>query len=720
MEPPKRVDMKVKGIKGHAKATHRGMIKWHIEDDQGLVHVMIIRGAYLIPDASTRILSPQHLAQQADDHYPRVEGTGALTTSKNITLVWAQRRYVKTVPLDTETNVGLTTTAAGARSFRAFSTSIKAPETIQPNIFTTHVIPDEDGISEHDESFQPKDPIEPPNSDTGDMADASGKLDEIMIQEQPQTTMVDIGPITHVIPEDKEPTSLDPHDELLCWHYRLGHLSFERIRQLARLGQLPKRLLTCKKPFYTACQYGKLTKRPWRVKGDDKKSTKVATQPGQVFSVDQLESNTPGFVAQLKGKLTQQRYNYATVFVDQFSGYSFVYLQRRITSKETVQAKHAFERVAEQCGVKILHYHADNGRFADNAFIVDCNTQRQSLSYCGINAHFQNGIAERPIWDLQEQTRTSMLYAMNKWKKMILICLWPYAMRHANDMANATPRKCQDHSPLEMFTGMPVRPKLRHFHAFGCPTYVLDNALQSGQGVPKWKQRAQLGIYLGPSPSHARTVALILTPRTGHVSPQFHVKFDDFFETIGNSPTDMDTPEPAWKYLSGFAIKKGAAEKSSTGTLTNLLTPRRGATKVANDAVPPPIPDDSPPNQPGDELIMEPFNETDDHAAPLPPDEVGPSETHEQQQNTEPPIPTARQTRSGRTIRNTPCYEQSVAQRDQGLVAWEVLLDQDEHEQVPTAASQYKIQKALENPLAFTATDNPDILYWDQAMKAPG
>ena len=104
----------VKGIKGHANATHRGTLKWHIEDDQGLVHVMVIRGAYLIPDAATRILSPQHLAQQADDHYPMVEGTGTLTTSQNITLFWAQRRFTKTVPLDHKTNVGLTTTASGA------------------------------------------------------------------------------------------------------------------------------------------------------------------------------------------------------------------------------------------------------------------------------------------------------------------------------------------------------------------------------------------------------------------------------------------------------------------------------------------------------------------------------------------------------------------------------------------------------------------------------
>ena len=213
-------------------------------------------------------------------------------------------------------------------------------------------------------------------------------------------------------------------------------------------------------PFCAACQYGKMTKRPWRVKGDNKGTTKMATYPGQVVSVDQLESTSPGFMAQLKGTLTQQRYKYATVSVDQYSRYTFVYLQKRITSQETVMAKHAFERSAHQRGVKIHHYHANNGRFADNAFILDCQASRQSLSYCGVNAHFQNSIAERRIRDLQEQTRTSMLYAMNKWKKMVIINLWPYAMRHANDVANATPRKGQELSPLELFSGVQVTPKL--------------------------------------------------------------------------------------------------------------------------------------------------------------------------------------------------------------------------------------------------------------------
>ena len=59
-----------------------------------------------------------------------------------------------------------------------------------------------------------------------------------------------------------------------------------------------------------------------------------------------------------------------------------------------------------------------------------------------------------------------------------------------------------------------------------------------------------------------------------------------------------------------------------------------------------------------------------------------------------------------------------MTQRSQGLVAWEVLLDQDEREDVPMAATQYTILNVLENPIVFAASDNPDILYWDQAMKA--
>ena len=113
-------------------------------------------------------------------------------------------------------------------------------------------------------------------------------------------------------------------------------------------------------------------------------------------------------------------------------------------------AKHAFEGSADQRGTKILHYHADNGRFTETTIITDCKAQQQGLSYCGVNAHFQNRIAERCIYDLQEQTRTSMLYAMNKWKQMILIShnlldmlgvFWTYHWTHVRQFTGVQHHK---------------------------------------------------------------------------------------------------------------------------------------------------------------------------------------------------------------------------------------------------------------------------------------
>ena len=530
-DPPKWADRKVKGIKGHAQATHHGTVKWYIEDDHGLVHVMIINGAYLIPEASTRILSPQHLAQQANDHFPIDEGTGALTTSKNITLFWAQRRFTKTVPLDLKTNVGLTTTAPGARDFRSFCATVTTPETRQMNIFTTHVIPDEDDDEpipdeEDDGSFQPQDPIEPPTQEKD--GTVQNKTVEDVITKPPKTSIIDMGPVPHVIPDDQEPTTLDPHDELLRWYYRLGHLPFDRIRQLATQGQLPKHILSCKKPILCSMPIWQDDQANLEGQGreQDKHQSGDKDRPDHIGGPAGVQHSGTDSTTERQAHTTKIQIRNAVhrpVFRVHFC------VQKRLTSEETVMAKHAFESSADQRGVKIIHYHADNGRFADNAFIADCKAQREGLSYCGVNAHFQKGIAERRIRDLQEQTRTSMIYAMNKWKCMVLICLWPYAMHHANNVANATPRKGEEQSPSERFSGVNITPKLRHFHAFGCPTYVLDNALQSGKGSPKWKRRSRLGVYLGPSPNHARSVGLVLNPLTGHVSPQFHVKFDDIF-----------------------------------------------------------------------------------------------------------------------------------------------------------------------------------------------
>jgi hypothetical protein len=41
-----------------------------------------------------------------------------------------------------------------------------------------------------------------------------------------------------------------------------------------------------------------------------------------------------------------------------------------------------------------------------------------------------------------------------------------------------------------------------------------------------------MGIYVGCSPSHASNVSLVLNPWTGHISPWFHVVYDDDFTMV--------------------------------------------------------------------------------------------------------------------------------------------------------------------------------------------
>ena len=84
-----------------------------------------------------------------------------------------------------------------------------------------------------------------------------------------------------------------------------------------------------------------------------------------MISVDQLVSLTPGLIAQMTGKLTTKRYKYATVYVDQYSGFGFTYLQKTATADETIQGKKAFKAMSHQHGVTVRHYHADNGVLFD-------------------------------------------------------------------------------------------------------------------------------------------------------------------------------------------------------------------------------------------------------------------------------------------------------------------------------------------------------------------
>ncbi len=163
---------------------------------------------------------------------------------------------------------------------------------------------------------------------------------------------------------------------------------------------------------------------------DDKRAS---LSPGDVVSVDQLETSTPGFIGQITGILTRQRIVGSTIFVDQASDMGYVYHHLSMSSEETVKAKVSFERYARSHGVNIKHYHADNGRFKDKAFMRSIEDSGQTISFSGVGAHHQNGIAEKRIGDLQRRATTLLLHAQRRWPDAITTHLWPYALRAAND-----------------------------------------------------------------------------------------------------------------------------------------------------------------------------------------------------------------------------------------------------------------------------------------------
>jgi hypothetical protein len=121
------------------------------------------------------------------------------------------------------------------------------------------------------------------------------------------------------------------------------------------------------------------------------------TKPGQIVAVNQLVSPTPGLIAQMSGFLTTKRYKYATIYVDLYSRYGYVYLQSTASANETVEGKKAFEAHALRSGVRIENYQADNCIFRANLWVQASRDIGQGLMFAGVNAHHQNGVAKRRI-----------------------------------------------------------------------------------------------------------------------------------------------------------------------------------------------------------------------------------------------------------------------------------------------------------------------------------
>jgi hypothetical protein len=173
---------------------------------------------------------------------------------------------------------------------------------------------------------------------------------------------------------------------------------------------------------------------------------------------------------------------------------SFVHLQKTATAEETLKGKQSFEQYSEQGGVRIHRYHADNGIFKAHKWVLACWAKGQNLSFAGVNAHHQNGMAKQCIRLLQELTCTMLIHACKCWPSSVMANLWPYALCMANTVLNKTPSMQEKarQTSQQIYSGVYVMPNPKHWKPFGCPVYILDSKLQTGNIFHKWKQRSRV------------------------------------------------------------------------------------------------------------------------------------------------------------------------------------------------------------------------------------
>jgi hypothetical protein len=351
------------------------------------------------------------------------------------------------------------------------------------------------------------------------------------------------GPQVNLCITDEENQNLTPSQKLLLlWHYRFGHLNFPAMQRLLRVSPFGgEKLLSasrCIIPRCEVCEFAKGRRKPT----GGKKSTAHPHSTGALkdshlragssVSVDHFESRLKGRTYTSYGKTTSDQYVGGCIFVDHMSGYIHVEHQLGFSSTETIRAKQNYEQLALGNGVIITDYLADNGIFKANAFVQHLREHNQRVQYCGVNAHHQNGIAERSILSISNMARAMLLHASLRWKTGIDSSLWPMAVNYATYVYNHTPKE-NGIAPADLFTGTQIpRHKLRDIHVWGCPVYVLDPTLQAGKKLPKWQPRSRRGLFVGLSDSHSSDVPLILNLSTGSISPQFHVVFDDSFSTV--------------------------------------------------------------------------------------------------------------------------------------------------------------------------------------------
>ncbi len=227
------------------------------------------------------LLSPQHWAQEAGDNYPLPQGTRMENDDKQCVLVWGQGKYKKSIPFHATSNVPIMYSASSSLAYCAYATTFEA---LKASFFRReHVLQfpglcqrddlaeqefvaeeninlkkgksaSEGAIDHNDETIKTSNKSSPAEGGAEEESDTSTRMNALTFNPTPP------------LEEDKEfyLSAADDQAELMRWHYRLGHLSFPKLKLLAKNSEIPRRLAKIPPLKCAGCLIGAMTKLPWR------------------------------------------------------------------------------------------------------------------------------------------------------------------------------------------------------------------------------------------------------------------------------------------------------------------------------------------------------------------------------------------------------------------------------------------------------------------------
>jgi hypothetical protein len=152
-----------------------------------------------------------------------------------------------------------------------------------------------------------------------------------------------------------------------------------------------------------------------------------------------------------------------------------------------------------QANCSVKHYQADNGPFSVNEFLAACNNLNQTIEFCRVGAHHQNGIAKNRNKQLTQTARVLLLHGMRMWPQMVDQMFWPFAIKAAAERMNSLDIDTDGHTPESKFYGVNIENiPVKIFHTIFCPSYVLDSRLHNAGSIrpPKWEPRSNICVYL--------------------------------------------------------------------------------------------------------------------------------------------------------------------------------------------------------------------------------